>query len=60
MVRHALVQRIVRAYESAKPQQQELPLAMGEGMEVKDSDARAAAPRAARCTRQTAVRARFA
>ena len=26
VVRHALVQRIVRAYESAKPQQQELPL----------------------------------
>jgi phosphate starvation-inducible protein PhoH and related proteins len=33
VVRHALVQRIVRAYESAKPQQQELPLAMGEPME---------------------------
>ena len=31
---HALVQRIVRAYESAKPQQQELPLAMGEGIQV--------------------------
>jgi phosphate starvation-inducible PhoH-like protein len=30
VVRHALVQRIVRAYESAKPQQQELPLALGE------------------------------
>jgi len=28
VVRHALVQRIVRAYESAKPQQQELPLAL--------------------------------
>jgi hypothetical protein len=26
VVRHALVQRIVRAYESTKPQQQELPL----------------------------------
>jgi phosphate starvation-inducible PhoH-like protein len=26
VVRHALVQRIVRAYESSKPQQQELPL----------------------------------
>jgi len=25
-VRHPLVQRIVRAYESAKPQQRELPL----------------------------------
>jgi phosphate starvation-inducible PhoH-like protein len=34
VVRHALVQRIVRAYESAKPQQQELPLGMGEGMVV--------------------------
>ena len=34
VVRHALVQRIVRAYESAKPQQQELPLTMGEGMEL--------------------------
>jgi len=34
VVRHALVQRIVRAYESAKPQQQELPLAMGEPLEV--------------------------
>jgi phosphate starvation-inducible PhoH-like protein len=34
VVRHALVQRIVRAYESAKPQQQELPLALGEGIEV--------------------------
>ena len=34
VVRHALVQRIVRAYESAKPQQQELPLALGEAIEV--------------------------
>ena len=34
VVRHPLVQRIVRAYESAKPQQQELPLAMGESIEV--------------------------
>ena len=32
VVRHALVQRIVRAYEAAKPQQQELPLGMGESM----------------------------
>jgi len=32
VVRHQLVQRIVRAYESARPQQQELPL--GEGMEM--------------------------
>jgi phosphate starvation-inducible PhoH-like protein len=34
VVRHVLVQRIVRAYESAKPRQQELPLAMGEAGEV--------------------------
>jgi phosphate starvation-inducible PhoH-like protein len=34
VVRHALVQRIVRAYESAKPNQRELPLAIGEAIEV--------------------------
>jgi len=34
VVRHALVQRIVRAYESAKPQQQELPLAMAGAIDV--------------------------
>jgi phosphate starvation-inducible PhoH-like protein len=34
VVRHALVQRIVRAYESSKPQQQELPLALGDAIEV--------------------------
>ena len=34
VVRHALVQRIVRAYESAKPQQQELPLSMNENIPV--------------------------
>ncbi|HVC47340.1 MAG TPA: PhoH family protein [Terracidiphilus sp.] len=34
VVRHALVQRIVRAYESAKPQQQELPLEMGSRIEI--------------------------
>jgi phosphate starvation-inducible PhoH-like protein len=34
VVRHALVQRIVRAYDSAKPQQQELPLALGDAIEV--------------------------
>ncbi len=34
VVRHALVQRIVRAYESNKPQQQELPLALGESIQV--------------------------
>jgi phosphate starvation-inducible PhoH-like protein len=33
VVRHALVQRIVRAYDSAQPRQQELPLAMGEAIE---------------------------
>jgi phosphate starvation-inducible PhoH-like protein len=37
VVRHALVQRIVRAYESAKPQQQELPLSMGEGISVEQT-----------------------
>ncbi len=34
VVRHALVQRIVRAYESAKPQQQELPLTVGGTIET--------------------------
>ena len=34
VVRHTLVQRIVRAYEASKPQQQELPLGIGEGIEV--------------------------
>ena len=34
VVRHVLVQRIVRAYESVKSQQQELPLALGEAIEV--------------------------
>jgi len=33
VVRHALVQRIVRAYESAQPRQQELPLALGDTIE---------------------------
>jgi phosphate starvation-inducible PhoH-like protein len=32
-VRHALVQRIVRAYDAAKPQQQELPLNLGEAIQ---------------------------
>ena len=36
VVRHPLVQRIVRAYESAKPQQQDLPLALGESIAVGD------------------------
>jgi phosphate starvation-inducible PhoH-like protein len=34
VVRHALVQRIVRAYESAKPRQQELPLTLGDAIET--------------------------
>ena len=34
VVRHALVQRIVRAYDSVKSQQQELPLALGEAIQV--------------------------
>jgi phosphate starvation-inducible PhoH-like protein len=34
VVRHPLVQRIVRAYESAKPQQQDLPLTLGEPMRI--------------------------
>src|ERR1700728_5083252 len=33
VVRHALVQRIVRAYEATKPQQQELPLNLGEAVQ---------------------------
>jgi phosphate starvation-inducible PhoH-like protein len=45
VVRHALVQRIVRAYESVKPQQQELPLAIGEtiGVNSQNSDTQSAA-----------------
>jgi phosphate starvation-inducible PhoH-like protein len=34
VVRHALVQRIVRAYDAAKPQQQELPLGIGDSIEM--------------------------
>ena len=34
VVRHALVQRIVRAYETAKPQQQELPLGVSESIQM--------------------------
>ncbi|MDR3792330.1 MAG: PhoH family protein [Terracidiphilus sp.] len=34
VVRHQLVQRIVRAYESAKAQQPELPLGLGDAIEV--------------------------
>jgi phosphate starvation-inducible PhoH-like protein len=35
VVRHELVQRIIRAYESVKPQQQDLPLALSEPAETK-------------------------
>src|SRR5580704_416683 len=34
VVRHALVQRIVRAYDSAQPRQQELPLSAGDAIET--------------------------
>jgi len=34
VVRHPLVQRIVRAYESTQPRQQELPLALGDTIEA--------------------------
>jgi phosphate starvation-inducible PhoH-like protein len=34
VVRHALVQRIVRAYDSAQPRQQELPLSGGDAIET--------------------------
>jgi len=44
VVRHALVQRIVRAYESAKPQQQELPLGIGEGINVEPEGREPRAP----------------
>jgi phosphate starvation-inducible PhoH-like protein len=40
VVRHALVQRIVRAYESAKPQQQELPLNSNIDMDVPSMEER--------------------
>jgi phosphate starvation-inducible PhoH-like protein len=40
VVRHALVQRIVRAYDAIKPQQQELPLAIGEALDVAGRDVR--------------------
>jgi phosphate starvation-inducible PhoH-like protein len=33
VVRHALVQRVVRAYETAKPQQRELPLTLGDNID---------------------------
>jgi phosphate starvation-inducible PhoH-like protein len=34
VVRHVLVQRIVRAYDAIKIQQQELPLSLGEALEI--------------------------
>jgi phosphate starvation-inducible protein PhoH and related proteins len=40
VVRHALVQRIVRAYDAAKPQQQELPLEMSDGVAVQGRETR--------------------
>ena len=40
VVRHVLVQRIVRAYESAKPQQQELPLSGSMEMDVQQVEER--------------------
>jgi phosphate starvation-inducible PhoH-like protein len=49
VVRHQLVQRIVRAYESAKAQQPELPLELGEALEVGvESREERAKPQAAR------------
>ena len=42
VVRHALVQRIVRAYDAAKPQQQELPLNIADGIEVQGREPRTA------------------
>jgi phosphate starvation-inducible protein PhoH and related proteins len=44
VVRHPLVQRIVRAYESNKPQQQELPLSLGEAIEVVPQNRETPAP----------------
>jgi phosphate starvation-inducible PhoH-like protein len=40
VVRHALVQRIVRAYDAAKPQQQELPLNMGDTLDMERREQR--------------------
>jgi len=45
VVRHALVQRIVRAYDSAKPQQQELPLEGSIPVDVPAMEERAEAKR---------------
>ena len=44
VVRHPLVQRIVRAYESAKPQQQDLPLTMGEAIRMDEQGREPMAP----------------
>jgi phosphate starvation-inducible PhoH-like protein len=44
VVRHALVQRIVRAYDSTKPQQQELPLDGGIDVNVPAMDSTPAHP----------------
>ena len=44
VVRHPLVQRIVRAYESAKPHQRNLPLALGEPIQVGDEAREPLAP----------------
>jgi phosphate starvation-inducible PhoH-like protein len=41
VVRHALVQRIVRAYESSKPQQQDLPLTGSIEVDVPQAEERA-------------------
>lgn len=40
VVRHALVQRIVRAYDAVKSQQQELPLGMGEAIQMDGREVR--------------------
>jgi phosphate starvation-inducible protein PhoH and related proteins len=45
VVRHALVQRIVRAYDVAKPQQQELPLSMGDALDVERESRQIQAPK---------------
>ncbi len=40
VVRHALVQRIVRAYDTVKSQQQELPLGIGDALDVNAAPAK--------------------
>jgi phosphate starvation-inducible protein PhoH and related proteins len=44
VVRHALVQRIVRAYDAVKSQQQELPLSMGEAINMDGRQVRPVSP----------------